>query len=145
MIYQFETESDGERFVLDTSNLKWGRASSVLAAPSVAAVENKLASFVFSEEGTLVPMGHSVEGNTTSGAVYNMDGRTPKTTGPGAGLSSVGILSIWFEDKNITYLTANVPVKEDSFKMNLPEGAEKFVLLRVMQPEPQGPQVKVAQ
>src|SRR5271154_678168 len=76
MIYQFKTMDD-ELFAINTVELRWGRASSIVAAPTLAAAEQALSSFVFVEEGTLVPMG---------AGIYSMDGRTKDTVGPGAGL-----------------------------------------------------------
>jgi hypothetical protein len=108
MVYQFKTVDD-ELFVLNTETMRWGRASSLLAAPSITAAEHKLAQFVYSEEGDLIPMG---------GGVYNLDGRTPQTQGPGAGLSSVGLMAIPFGDTLVYWLQANVPLKKDSFTSN---------------------------
>ena len=125
MIYQFRTNDD-ELFVINTMDLVWGRASNLLAAPSVAAVENRLAQFNFIEQGQLIPMG--------AGA-YSMDGRTPKTEGPGAGLCSVGIMAVPFDQYLILYLKANVPVKDNSFKSNFPEEAQKFIKHTILKPE----------
>lgn len=113
MVYTFET-TDGEKFVLDISAARWGRASSILATPSIAASENSIARYVYSEEGDLIPMG---------GGVYNMDGRMPLTEKsteedkkkPGAGLSSIGILTVLYEGVCEIYLKPNVPVKDGSF------------------------------
>ena len=108
MVYQFKTMDD-ETFVLDIVNMRWGRASSILSAPSVVAAtdkENNLARYVFSEEGDLAAMG---------GGHYGLVGRTPKTTGPGAGLSAIGILAIPYEDTLVLTIKANVPLKPDSF------------------------------
>ena len=126
MIYQFRTAADDALFVLNTAEMKWGRASTILAAPTVAAAENSLANYQYLEEGILVPMG---------GGRYSLDGRTPKTEGKGAGLSTVGLMAVPFEDKFFVYLLPNVPVKEDTFKINMPEEAQKFIKCEVRQPE----------
>lgn len=115
MIYQFQVKSDDSTFILDTARMIWGRASSILSAPSVAAASNSqdnLAQFVFAEEGKLVRIPPPRE---FLGAVFNMEGRNPKTTGMGAGLSTVSILEISMADAHIYYLDANVELKQDSF------------------------------
>lgn len=127
MIYSFKTLDD-ELWVINTSSLKWGRASSILSAPSVTAVENEITQYEFLEGGDLVPMG---------AGIYNFDGRTPETKGPGAGLSSVGIIAIPFEDTLVVYLRPNVPIKADSFKSN----PIKIVKYEVLQ-DPQPPQIQ---
>lgn len=132
MIYHFET-MDNETFVIDTATMKWGRASSILSAPSVLAAENNLAKFEFSEEGELIAMG---------AGTYNLDGRTPKTTGPGAGLCTVGILCVPFEDTLVVYLRANVKIKDDTFKSN-PIKTVKYLIMQE-KPEPEAPVVEVA-
>lgn len=119
MIFHFETLDDA-LWVIDTANLQWGRASSILSAPSIVAAEKNLAKFEFAESGRLVPMG---------AGVYNMDGRTPKSAAPGAGLSSVGIMSIPFEDTLVIYLRANVKIKDESFRSN-PIRETKYVIMQ---------------
>lgn len=133
MRYEFKTMDD-EKFVLDTVNMSWGRASSIVSSPSVGAAENGLAQFEYLEQGDLVPMG---------AGHYSLDGRTPRTTGPGAGLSAVGILSVPFEDKLIMWLVPNAEVEEDSFKSGFPEEAQKFIVYHVRNPQPSvnGPDV----
>ena len=113
MKYQFATADDA-LFVLDMVSMKWGRVSSILASPSIKAVENEAFTYNLLEEGDLIPMG---------GGVYTFQGRTPKTgledpknPKPGAGLCSVGLLAIPYEDTLQLYLRANVMLKEDSFK-----------------------------
>jgi len=126
MIYQFKTLDDS-LFILNTKEATWGIASSILAAPSViAAAESKLANYVFAEQGTLVPMG---------GGRYSLDGRTPQTKGKGAGLSTIGILSVPFDTDLFLYLLPNAPVKEDSFQSGFPEEMQKYVKHEVRQPE----------
>lgn len=127
MIYQFKTMDD-ELFALNTVELKWGRASQILAAPSVGAAANDVASFVFSEEGALVPMG---------AGRYSLDGRTPDTKGPGAGLSTVQLMSVPFDSYIVMYLLPNVEVKEDSFVMNFmtEELRAKYLKMEVRNPE----------
>ena len=127
MIYQFKTMDD-ELFAINTMDLKWGRASSILASPSVGAAAPDVASFVFSEEGTLVPMG---------AGVYSMDGRTPdkEKGGPGAGLSTVQLMAVPFDKYLILYLLPNVEVKEDSFISNFPEEFRKHIKHEVRNPE----------
>jgi hypothetical protein len=141
MVYQFRTASDDQLFVFNTVDMTWGRASSIVSAPSLGAVENRLANFEFLESGTLVPMG--------AGA-YNFDGRTPETglenpkaPGPGAGLSTVGIMAVPYDTYLILFLRANVKIKDESFKSNFPEEAQKFIKHRIIQPEAQ-PQGAVA-
>lgn len=119
MIYHFET-LDNTTWVIDTETMRWGRASSILSAPSITAAENNLAKFELAEEGDLIPMG---------AGTYNMDGRTEKTQGPGAGLSTIGIMAVPFGDTLILYLRANVKIKDDSFKSN-PIKTVKYMLLQ---------------
>jgi hypothetical protein len=128
LIYQFRSWPDDELFVLDIVHMRWGRASSILSTPSVSAAEHKLARFVYSEEGDLIPMG---------GGAYNLDGRTPKTEGPGAGLSSVGILSVPYDQYLILYLRPNVNVKPDSFVSGFPEDMQKHIKYQILQPNPE--------
>lgn len=143
MIYQFKT-TDDELFVFNTVDMTWGRASSIATSPSLGAVENHLANFAFHEQGTLVAMG--------AGA-YNFDGRTPKTgledpskPGPGAGLSTVGIMAVPYDQSLVLFLRANVKIKDESFKSNFPEEAQKFIKHKIIQPEEkQQPQVSIAQ
>lgn len=114
MIAQFKTLDD-ELWVIDSDNLKWGRASSILSSPSVtAAAESKLAQYVFSEEGPLVPMG---------GGTFTLGGRKPSD-----GLTTVGVLFTVFEGTVVAYLQANVPVKQESFKMDPVKPDVKCVL-----------------
>jgi hypothetical protein len=128
MIYQFRCESDNELFVINTVEMTWGRASTLVAAPSITAVEARLANFQFHEQGTLIAMG--------AGA-YNMDGRTPETKGPGAGLSTVGILTVPYDNYLVLFLRANVKIKGESFKSNFPEDMQKHVKHKIIQPETQ--------
>jgi hypothetical protein len=108
VIYHFKT-ADDELFVLNTVTMRWGRASTILASPSITAAEKQLTQYVYSEEGDLVAMG---------GGVFNMEGRSPETKGPGAGLCSVGIIAIPYDDTLVMYVQANVPIKQDSFSSN---------------------------
>jgi hypothetical protein len=133
MIYHFET-TDNETFVIDTATMKWGRASSILSAPSIQAAENNLAKYEFSESGDLISMG---------AGTYNMDGRTPRTEGPGAGLCTIGILCVPFEDTLVVYLRANVKIKDDTFKSN-PIKNVKYLIMQE-KPEPEAPAVAIAQ
>jgi hypothetical protein len=119
MIYHFRDLTD-QLFVVDTAKMRWGKASSILATPSLSAAEKQLAHYEMSESGDLIPMG---------GGVYNFDGRTPKD-----GISSVGILAIPYEDHLLIYLKPNAPIKEDSFQCN-PIRTVKFSVLQ----EPQKP------
>lgn len=138
MIYQFRTEDDS-LFVFNTVDMTWGRASSLVTAPSIGAVENHLANFAYVEndKGTLVAMG--------AGA-YNFDGRTPKTEGEGVGLSTVGIMAVPYDQELVLFLRANVKIKDESFKSNFPQEAQKFIRHKIIQPEEkQQPQVSIAQ
>jgi hypothetical protein len=117
---------DDELFAINTVDMKWGRASSIVAAPTLAAAEKSLASFVFCEDGVLVPMG---------AGRYSLDGRTPETTGPGAGLSTVQIMAVPFDTYLVLYLLPNVEVKEDSFLSNFPEEFRKHIKHEVRNPE----------
>lgn len=122
MIYQFKSLSD-QLFVLNTATMTWGIASSILATPSMAAAKENLARYVFSSEGTLVPMG--------AGA-YSMDGRTEKD-----GIHIVGIMCVPFESYIILYLRPNVNIQPDSFVCGMPEEAQKFLKYQIMQPNPE--------
>ena len=126
MRYSFKTASDDELFVIDTQNMTWSRTSNVLSAPSISAVENDIAQYQAIESGELIAMG---------GGAYNLDGRTPETKGPGAGLSSIGILSVPFEDTLVLYLKANVPIKEGSFTSN-PIKHFKYLIAQALQEQP---------
>lgn len=80
-------------FVVDFESKKWGRVNKPASDASSEILE----------AGVLVPM---------SLGAYRLDGRTPKTEGPGAGLSVLGIIPLP-QGKTITMcLRANVPVKE---------------------------------
>lgn len=132
MRYQFETE-DNATFVLDMVQMKWGRVSTILAAPSVKAVEHEAFTYNLLEEGDLIPMG---------GGVYTMQGRTaktgledPKNPKPGAGLCAVGVLAIPYEDTLQLYLRANVMLKEDSFK-SMEVKKIKYHIIQASQPVP---------
>lgn len=116
MKYKFETE-DGATFVLDLMNMRWGRVSTILAAPSVKAVENDAFTYNMLEEGDLIPMG---------GGVYTLQGRTmktgmedPKNPKVGARLCAVGIIVVPYGDAINFYLRANVPLVETSFTSSL--------------------------
>ena len=131
MIYNFRTEDD-QLWVFNTVDMTWGKASNILASPSIGAVEAKLANYQFTEQGTLVAMG--------AGA-YNFDGRTPKD-----GLSTVGIMAVPYDTYLILFLRANVKIKDESFKSNFPEEAQKFIKHQIIQPEEKNqPQVAVQQ
>jgi hypothetical protein len=127
VIYQFKTMDD-ELFAINTVDLKWGRASSIVAAPTLATAEKAIASFVFVEEGELVPMG---------AGRYSLNGRTPETTGPGAGLSTIQLMSVPFDTYIVLYLLPNVECKEDSFVMNFmtEELRAKYLKMEVRNPE----------
>jgi hypothetical protein len=148
MVYTFET-LDGEKFVLDIEKSRWGRASSILAAPSVAATENAIARYVYVEEGELVPMG---------GGVYNFDGRMPlpeKATeeekkAPGAGLSSVGVLIVLYGEVCEVYLKPNVPIKDGSFDSGYlrelePSIRNKFLRHNILQEPPKVEEKKLVE
>jgi hypothetical protein len=113
--------------------MRWGRASSILSAPSIAAAEQNLAKFEFSEEGELIPMG---------GDTFALDGRTEKTEGPGKGLSKVTIHSIPFIDTLIVSISANVALKDSTFKSNPIKKVEYFIMQD--RPKVEAPAVEVA-
>ena len=128
MAYQFKA-SDDELFVIDIENMRWGRASSILSAPSVsAATDGAIARFIYSEEGDLVPMG---------AGSFSLNGRTEKTTGPGAGLSVVGIMNFLFQGYFVVWLFPNVNVKSDSLTSDAPEEMQKFIKYEIKQPNPE--------
>lgn len=135
MIYQFKCASDDSLFAINTMDLKWGRASSILAAPSVGAAANNVTSFVFVEEGALVPMG---------AGRYSLDGRTPDTKGEGAGLSTIQLMAVPFDTYLVLYLLPNVEVKEDSFISNFPEEFRKHIKHEVRNPEKPKQQITAA-
>jgi hypothetical protein len=68
VLYNFKTVEDNQQYVVDTERLTWARASSILSAPSVTAVESKIARFVAAEEGRLIPLG---------GGRFAFEGRSP--------------------------------------------------------------------
>jgi hypothetical protein len=116
-------------FVFDIVNSRWGRASSILSAPSVSAAANgAVARFVYSEEGALISMG---------AGVFNMDGRTPDTKGPGEGFSSLGIMAVPFDDHLVLFARPNVNVKPDSFVSGFPEDMQKHIKYQILQPNPE--------
>lgn len=127
MIYQVKTMDD-ELFAFNTVELRWGRCSSIMAAPSLATAEKAIASFVFVEEGELVPMG---------AGRYSMNGRTPETKGPGAGLSTIQLMSVPFDTYIVQYILPNVDCKEDSFVMNFmtEELRKQYLKMEVKNPE----------
>ena len=52
-------------------------------------------------------------------------------------------MTVPFDSYIVQYLMANAPIKEDSFSMNLPEEAQKFIKYEVRNPEekPQSPAI----
>lgn len=134
MKYQFATADDAI-FVLDVVSMRWGRVSSILASPSIKAVESEAFTYNLLEEGDLIPMG---------GGVYNMDGRDFKDKDrPGAGLVSVGLLQIAYdapERVDNFYIRANVMLKEDSFTSSRGNGCEhhkmKYHIIQANRPVP---------
>jgi hypothetical protein len=108
--------------------MRWGIASSILSAPSIVAAENNMAKFEFSVEGELIPMG---------GDTFSLDGRTEKD-----GLSKVTIHSIPFIDTLIVSISANVALKDSTFKSNPIKKVEYFIMQD--RPKVEAPAVEVA-
>ena len=128
MIYSFVTEKTDENFVINTETMRWGIASSILSAPSIVAAENNMAKFEFSVEGELISMG---------GDTFALDGRTEKD-----GLSKVTIHSIPFIDTLIVSISANVALKDSTFKSNPIKKVEYFIMQD--RPKVVAPAVEVA-
>jgi hypothetical protein len=92
LIIQFTTMDDSE-FRVDFEAKTWARGGQHPDIPGWTEIE----------EGELVPM---------SLGAYALKGRTPKTTGPGAGLATIGILPLPVKTTMFICLRANVPVKD---------------------------------
>jgi hypothetical protein len=122
VVYQFKSEKD-ELFVLNTATMRWGIASSILATPSMAAAKENLARYVFSSEGTIVPMG---------AGGYSLDGRTEKD-----GIHVVAIMCVPFETYIVLYLRPNVNIKPDSFICGISEKHQEIIKYQIMQPNPE--------
>ena len=116
MIYFFQT-ADDECREIDLVEMTWARVSRLNTTPSITAAENDFIRHIPLESGPLIPMG---------GGTYNLDGRLPlpekptpqELAAPGAGLSSVGILCVLYEDTLMVVLNANAQIKDSSFKSN---------------------------
>jgi hypothetical protein len=106
---KYQFEANDEVFVLDTKELKWGHASNV--------------AYDMKEQRVLVCMG--------AGA-YFLDGSER------AGLSTVHLLCVPFDDSIVMYLVPNVKVEEDSFTMNLPQEMQRFIKYAVRNPDETG-------
>lgn len=107
MIYNFKTVDDDQQWVVDSEELNWARASSLVAAPTIKAAETNLARFVPTEEGKLIPMG---------GGRYALEGRKP-FVGPDnhPQLAIIVILTLLSAENNgtcVTFMQANVAVKD---------------------------------
>ena len=105
MIYNFKTE-DGQQWVADTEALTWGKASSIIASPTIKAAETNIARFVATEEGKLIPLG---------GGRYAFEGRKPfdESNKPQLAVFIVlTILSAESEGTCVTFFQANVPIKD---------------------------------
>lgn len=106
MLYNFRTTEDSQQWTVDTEQLKWARASSILAAPSVKAVESHLARFVAAEEGPLIPMG---------GSRFAMAGRQPLDAAGKPQLAIVIIVTVLTSEDGgsaVTFIQANVEIKD---------------------------------
>ena len=100
MNYTFKTEDD-QLWMVDVERMHWGKASSIISAPSVKAVESKLAQFVETEGGDVTPLG---------GGRYVLEGRQPKD-----GLCIVTILTVLSEENGgtcVTFAQGNVNIKD---------------------------------
>jgi hypothetical protein len=127
LIYSFVVEKTDENFVINTETMRWGIASSILSAPSIVAAENNMAKYEFSAEGELIPMG---------GDTFALDGRTEKD-----GLSKVTIHSIPFIDTLIVSISANVEIKDETFKSNPVKSVKYFI----QNPQKVAPNVSTAE
>lgn len=110
MLLQFRTE-DESLFLLDTQSLKWFRVSE----PPVADEKGELIPPPILEGGDLNPQGFGI---------YALNGRTPATAAPGAGLCTVGVLPIAEGTILTIYVSSNVLVKE--FTMPVPISTVRY-------------------
>lgn len=112
MLLQFRTEDDS-LFIADVQWMNWARVS---APPDPTKPDGS----VVLEHGKLVPMGFGV---------YNFEGRTPKTEGPGTGLSSIGNYVVALGNSVKIFLKANVTIKD--FTMPVPISQVLYEILPV--------------
>lgn len=106
MIFNFKTELDSQQWVIDTEELNWARASSLVAAPSIKAAETNLARFVPTEEGKLIPMG---------GGRYALEGRKPFDENKNPQLAFIVILTILSAENEgtcVTFMQTNVAIRD---------------------------------
>jgi len=93
VLLQFKVTADDSIWICDVQFLNWAHVSAPGTDP-----ESKVL-----EHGKLIPQGFGV---------YAMEGRTPKSEGPGAGLSSIGMYLVGLGNTIKIYIRANVPIKD---------------------------------
>jgi len=93
VLLQFKVTADDSIWICDVQFLNWAHVSAPGTDP-----ESKVL-----EHGKLIPQGFGV---------YAMEGRTPKSEGPGAGLSSIGTYLVGIGSTIKIYIRANVPIKD---------------------------------
>lgn len=112
MLLQFKVIADNSLWIADVYSLTWARVSSPGIDP-----ESKVL-----EYGRLRPLGWGR---------YEFEGRTPKTSGPGAGLSVITVNTPMLRDTGIVEIRPNVDVTD--FTMPVPI---KQILYRVLPSDP---------
>lgn len=123
MLLQFKVISDSTYWMIDTVGMKWSRS---------AGNEN---SSKIEELGKLIFIG--LQGPMR---VFALEGRDPKTEGPGNGLCTFGYALIDLDTTAIFYVQANVPI--DELISRRPIETVKYELIPV---NPENGQVEIKQ
>jgi hypothetical protein len=113
MLLQFAVEKDNSLWICDVQTMQWARVSAPASDPN-SKIE---------ESGKLVPQGFGI---------YALEGRTPKTEGPGAGFSSIGNYVVAIGTTVQIFLRANVQIKD--FTMPVPI---RQILYKILPTDPQ--------
>lgn len=112
MLLQFTVVSDGSLWIIDSDDLRYRR---------VDAGKWEACEIVTEELGKLKLVNPLLE-------VYRLDGRDAGTEGPGAGITSIAILSRVLKTGTIVSVSANVEIKNPV--CILPQGVECEVIGR---------------
>lgn len=101
MLLQFKVTEDGSLWLIDSDAMRYSRVTAPVTDPEKwEAGEGET-----EEYGKLVPASPIME-------VYRLEGRDPKTEGPGCGLTSVAIIVRILGTTVQIGVSANVPIKD---------------------------------
>jgi hypothetical protein len=101
MVLQFKVVADQSLWVLDSDKMRYARVSK----PMSEIAENPSSDSAVEEFGTLKWMSPLME-------LYRLEGRTPTTDGPGAGLTSIAIVVRVVDETLEIAVNANVDITE---------------------------------